>query len=71
MMKPFYNTSIKTFISPLSMLYLQKVVLVHLKKCVDLHNHVFLFKKNEKTKKKNVQPSHVYIGAAHQCTSCM
>ena len=28
------HNSIKTFISPLSMLYLQKVLLIHLKKCV-------------------------------------
>ena len=35
--KPLYNTTItrnKIFISPLSMLYLQKVLLIHLKKCV-------------------------------------
>ena len=32
--KPLYNTSIKIFIPPLSMLYLQKVLLVHSKKCV-------------------------------------
>ena len=29
--KPFYNTSIEIFISPLSMLYLQKVLLMLLK----------------------------------------
>ena len=29
-----YNTTIKIFVSPLSMLYLQKVLLIHLKKCV-------------------------------------
>ena len=33
-MKPLYNTSIRIFISLLSMLYLQKVLLIHLKKCV-------------------------------------
>ena len=33
-MKPLYNTSIKIFISPLSILYLQKVLSKHLKKCV-------------------------------------
>ena len=32
--KPPYNTSIKIFISPLPMLYSQKVLLIHLKKCV-------------------------------------
>ena len=32
--KPLYNTSIKIFIPPLSMLYLQKVLLIHLKKFV-------------------------------------
>ena len=32
--KPLYDTSIKIFISPLSILYLQEVVLIHLKKCV-------------------------------------
>ena len=32
--KPLYNTSIETLISPLSMLNLQKVPLIHLKKCV-------------------------------------
>ena len=30
--KPLYNTSIAIFISPLSMLYLQKVLLEHFKK---------------------------------------
>ena len=33
-MKPLYNTSFKIFISLLPMLYLQKVLLIHLKKCV-------------------------------------
>ena len=33
-MKPLYNTSIQIFISPLCRLYLQKVLLIHLKKCV-------------------------------------
>ena len=33
-MKPLYDTSIKIFISPSSILYLQEVVLIHLKKCV-------------------------------------
>ena len=33
-MKPLYNTSIKIFISPLSMLHLQQVVFIFLKKCV-------------------------------------
>ena len=28
---PLYNTSIKILISPLSMLYLQKVILIHIK----------------------------------------
>ena len=32
--KPQYNTSIKVFISPLTMLYLGKVLLIHLKKCI-------------------------------------
>ena len=32
--RPLYNTSIKLVMSPLSMLNLQKVLLVHLKKCV-------------------------------------
>ena len=32
--KPLYNTSIKILISPLSILYLQRVLLIHLKKCV-------------------------------------
>ena len=32
--KPLYNTSTKIFISSVSMLYLQKVLLIHLKKCV-------------------------------------
>ena len=31
--KPLYNTIFKIIISPLSMLYLQKVLLMHLKKC--------------------------------------
>ena len=33
-LKPLYNTSIKLLISPISMLYLQKVLLIHLKKCI-------------------------------------
>ena len=33
-MKPLYNTNIKIFISPLSMLYLKKVLLIRLKNCV-------------------------------------
>ena len=32
--KPLFNTSIKILISPLPMLYLQKVLSIHLKKCV-------------------------------------
>ena len=32
--KPLYHTSIKIFISPVFMLYLQKVLLIHLKTCV-------------------------------------
>ena len=32
--KRLYNTSIKLCISPLSMLYLEKVLLIRLKKCV-------------------------------------
>ena len=31
LVEPLYNTSIKIFISPLSLLYLQKVLLIHLK----------------------------------------
>ena len=33
-MKPLYNISIKILLSSLSILYLQKVLLIHLKKCV-------------------------------------
>ena len=32
--KPLFNTSIKISIPPLSMLYLGKVLMIHLKKCV-------------------------------------
>ena len=32
--KPLCNTSINIFISPLSMLYLQKGLLIHLKRCI-------------------------------------
>ena len=33
-MKPIYKTIIDKFISPLPMLYLQNVLLIHLEKCV-------------------------------------
>ena len=32
--KPIYNTIIDKFISPLPLLYLQNVLLIHLEKCV-------------------------------------
>ena len=37
--KPLYNISIKILISPISMLYLQKVLLIHLKICVLYYVH--------------------------------
>ena len=40
-MKLLYNTSINIFISLLSMLYLQRVLLIHLKKCVFYINYKY------------------------------